>query len=218
MIDSELLVTLRAAAERAANGVLKDRRRAEDVAQDVMVRLLERDLEDVDHLDRYVVRMAKNAAIDMLRAREKEWLAVEDDVEWIGDLVETHAGPSTLAARPEFFRRVLEPLTPDQRDVFLASLDGVSNAELAVKFGYANARSVAVILTRIRQAIRKPFEDDELKDLLAISAPPAGLFAAAARMEVGSVAPKPIATEALARASALADEIRDAWATAPRHS
>ncbi|WP_062385085.1 hypothetical protein [Demequina iriomotensis] len=73
--------------------------------------------------------MAKSTAIDVLRAPTMEWLAVEGDVEWIGDLVDSHVGPSTLIARPEYVRDVCDPLTSDERDKFLATLDGVSNAE-----------------------------------------------------------------------------------------
>ncbi|WP_228373423.1 RNA polymerase sigma factor [Demequina gelatinilytica] len=215
MIDSELLVALRATAERAASRVLLDRRRAEDVAQDVIVRLLEEGVGGLDHPDRYVARMARFAAIDIQRARKKEWVSVEEDVEWIGELIESQVGPSTMAGRHELFRQLLEPLTASQRTIFLASLDGVTNAEIAERFGYKDGRSVAVILTRIRKEIRKPFEDDELKELLAISAPPAGLMPVAARADVGLVEPEPISAASVARAAALADALRSALSERP---
>ncbi|WP_169748101.1 RNA polymerase sigma factor [Demequina rhizosphaerae] len=212
MIDSDQLERLRGIALRTARGILNDAQRADDVAQDVMVRLLEEGLDDLANPDGYVARMAKFASIDQLRARKKEWVAVEEDLEWIEGIADAQPGPSSVAARPEFFRLLLAPLSEKQRFVFLAALDGVPNAEIAERFGYADARSAAVTLTRIRQLIRAPFEQDELKDLFVAGAMPAGLHAAAARATIDLEVPEPVSPGLSARASSLASEIREALA------
>jgi RNA polymerase sigma-70 factor (ECF subfamily) len=128
--------------------ILRDRSEAEDVLQDVFVRAWTR----VETFDRdlgspvaWLVRIARNRAIDRLRARDVRERSAE-----VVPLPRPAESPETSAALSERQRavsRALDVLTADQRQLIEhAYFMGLSQSELAERFQLP----LGTVKTRIR--------------------------------------------------------------------
>jgi DNA-directed RNA polymerase specialized sigma24 family protein len=56
-------------------------------------------------------------------------------------------------------RLVLAVLTPKEQWMLLRQSEGASNDEIAAEFGYADARSAAVAISRAKKKVRDRFQD-----------------------------------------------------------
>ncbi len=140
-----------AAAHAVAARILGDRSEAEDVLQEVFVRVWERaDGYDTSRgsVAAWVMSSVRNGAIDRLRRREARNRAVE------GSAAEIRPRPAPREF-PEDLRRVSEAVgaLPDdqRRPIELAYFDGLSQSEIAAKLG----QPLGTVKTRMRLAMQK---------------------------------------------------------------
>lgn len=139
----ERLLARRAALVTLAAGITGCRPRAEDVVQDVAVKLVEGGVPAMVHdPDRYLARMVRNAAIDGLRRRAREPFCPHLDEDAAGDgpaLCRHTLCPERTMAGCEALRLVmtaLDELPARTRDTFAAHrLDGVPQKDIAGRLG-----------------------------------------------------------------------------------
>ena len=152
----------RAIALRVANRYLEPATGlADDVAQATLVKFVDVDLDGLGNWRAWVNRVARNEAIDHLRREKNHWWGVTDlDASPSAPPKQLReVGPSAAGMWPQIITKLTETLGDREREMLLASLDGASNDDIARDFGYANGRSVAVILTRARAKVRAAFTD-----------------------------------------------------------
>lgn len=137
---------------RAALRVTGNPADAEDVLQTVFLRVLASgaDGEDVALPNAYFKRAAVNAAVDVLRRRERQAESVLDEGL-------PHAGQPSLLLK-ERLRRAIAALDSEDASLFLLRhVEGLSNEELAELFGMQK-NNVAVRLHRIRHRLQAELE------------------------------------------------------------
>ena len=131
--------------------ILRDRSEAEEVLQEVFVQVWTR--ADTYNVElgvpaAWLVRVARNRAIDRLRANNVRLRAVES-----APLPEAAASPETQAAASEQQRaivRALDALPPDQRILIeKAYFEGLTQSELADRFKLP----LGTVKTRIRSGM-----------------------------------------------------------------
>jgi RNA polymerase sigma-70 factor (ECF subfamily) len=139
--------------------ILRDRSEAEDVLQDVFVRAwtrVETYNRDLGSPLAWLIRIARNRAIDRLRARDVRERSAED-VPKPPEAASTEA-TAVLSERQRAVKRALDVLTPDQRALIeCAYFRGLSQTELAAEFGLP----LGTVKTRIRtgmQALRRELQ------------------------------------------------------------
>lgn len=148
---------------------------ADDVAQEVLLRLATLDLSGVGNWRGWVTTAARNRARDALRAEQRhgrhdlarfgdEAIPGEPGAELPRQLRALGPSGSVLAAMA--WSRATQILGPWEREALAASLDGWSNQDIAVRMGYANAATVAVTLSRARAKLRAAFPAGPARDLL----------------------------------------------------
>jgi len=142
---------------------------ADDVAQMVLVAFLDQDVDLLTNWRGWVARAARNRAIDQQRrSRDGYW----DSERFEGSAPPKKMrslGPSATGMWPSIWETLTATLNETEREMLLASLDGASNAEIATDFGYANANTVGVTLSRLRGKVRAAFVDRErVLDLLGV--------------------------------------------------
>jgi RNA polymerase sigma-70 factor (ECF subfamily) len=134
-VDEDLTATFRRvgpAMFRQALSVLGDRGAAEDVVQEAFLRTWRRrERVRPGSLDGYLVRAARNLAVDQLRWRERRPSAPQDAPE---PLVVPR--PDEAAADAERLSDALHELPPEQREVVMLHLvDGCTFPEVARRTG-----------------------------------------------------------------------------------
>lgn len=148
---------------------------AEDVAQEVLLRLATLDLAEVGNWRAWVTTAARNRARDALRAERRhahQALAGFGDEANPGEpgaplpRLLRALGPSGSVLAAMAWARATQILSPREREALAASLDGWSNQDIAARMGYANAATVAVTLTRARAKLRAAFPAGTARDLL----------------------------------------------------
>jgi RNA polymerase sigma-70 factor, ECF subfamily len=143
--------------------ILRDRSEAEDVLQDVFVKAwtrVETYNRDLGSPLAWLIRIARNRAIDRLRARDVRERSAEDVPK-----PASAASPEAAAAlseRQRAVKRALDVLTPDQRQLIeCAYFRGLSQTELATEFGLP----LGTVKTRIRtgmHALRRELQHVEV--------------------------------------------------------
>ena len=133
---------------------------AEDALQTVFTRLLTRDEEALEKINRrYLQRAAVNAALDIVRARKVTRAVSLELVE--GSLSEGSAGPERLYSASElrgWLREALSRLNPRAAEIFaLRFFQDCTNAEIADILG-TSPGTVAVTLHRTRSQLQKEIE------------------------------------------------------------
>lgn len=137
--------------------ILRDRGDAEDVLQDVLLRVWEK----ADSYDptlgsplAWLVRIARNRAIDRLRARDARPAPGPDDA-LTGIIVDERRAPgpersAVLEEERQSVLRALQRLSSDQRALIEAAFfDGYTHSELAERFGLP----LGTVKTRIRSGM-----------------------------------------------------------------
>jgi RNA polymerase sigma-70 factor, ECF subfamily len=128
--------------------ILRDRSEAEDVLQDVFVRAwtrVETYNRDLGSPLAWLIRIARNCAIDRLRSRDVRERSVEDVPK--PEPTESPEQSAVLSERQRAVKRALDVLIPDQRRLIeCAYFRGLSQTELAAEFGLP----LGTVKTRIR--------------------------------------------------------------------
>jgi RNA polymerase sigma-70 factor (ECF subfamily) len=147
---------------RVAHSVLRSRAEAEDVVQDVFVRVLEHrpSLPAVREMRVWLVRIAWNLALDRRRRRRPE----QFDEGFAESLVARDLPADEALNEAQRLRAVLrelERLPKAERDVLLLSVvDELGTAEMADVLGRSES-AVRALLFRARTRLRERLEEGE---------------------------------------------------------
>src|SRR6202011_4793379 len=149
---------------RVAHSVLRSRAEAEDVVQDVFVRVLEhrRSLTAVRDMRVWLVRVAWNLAIDRRRRIRPE----QFDEGFADSLVGRNLPADEALNEAQRLRSVLrevERLPKAERDVLLLSVvEELGTAEMAEVLGRSES-AVRALLFRARTRLRERLEEGEVR-------------------------------------------------------
>ena len=149
--------------------LLADREEAQDVTQEVLVRLWRRGSEVVpEKIGPWLVRVTRNACIDAIRRRKGGSQVVSDDNVGI-DLHEPAPGPERLAHASQLGGRILQALEtlsePGRSAVILREIQGLSYQEIGEALEMSMS-SVRVTLHRGRRKLREELK--EVHDHVAV--------------------------------------------------
>jgi RNA polymerase sigma-70 factor (ECF subfamily) len=147
---------------RIANSVLRSRTEAEDVVQDVFIRLLEhrRSLSTVRDMRVWLIRIAWNLALDRKRRKRPEQL----DGSFAQSLASATMPADAAMAEAQRYQSVLqeiERLPRAERHVLLLSaLEELGTTEIAAVLGRSES-AVRALLSRARARLRERLEKEK---------------------------------------------------------
>jgi RNA polymerase sigma-70 factor (ECF subfamily) len=147
---------------RIANSVLRSRTEAEDVVQDVFIRLLEhrRSLSAVRDMRVWLIRIAWNLALDRKRRKRPEQL----DETFAQSLAGATMPADTAMAEAQRYQSVLreiERLPRAERHVLLLSaLEELDTTEIAAVLGRSES-AVRALLSRARARLRERLKEEK---------------------------------------------------------
>ncbi len=140
---------------------------ADEVAQETFVRIYHRrrDLKSVSYVSSFIIRIATNYSIDLLRKRQKKFIPVDDLIflpEVMIELSERIASPDKAIENRELMEAIKEGilrLPPKQKiAVIMHDLEGYSKAEIAESLNcpQATVRSnLHIARTKLRKWLSK---------------------------------------------------------------
>lgn len=148
---------------RLALRITASRDEAEDITQDVLLRVWEKraELPAVDSLEAYVLTAGRNTALDRLRRQEAHHLTLEEQRD---DKPDNAPAPDDLLEHDEKLRRVhdlFSRLPEKQRTIMqLRDIEGKTTRETALITGLTE-ENVKVTLLRARRTVREQYEKIE---------------------------------------------------------
>ncbi len=145
-LDPARLMELHGLAAGAARraGAEED---AADIAQDTIAKLEDRDLDEINNLEAWVQRVAKNAALDLNRRANRI------EVNYDGEFGVQPSFSTSLVAQRKI-RDLIEELPTKYRAVIqLTYFQGLSAAQVGERLGYTTA-TVHKMLTEVRTMLR----------------------------------------------------------------
>ncbi|MGV8964352.1 MAG: RNA polymerase sigma factor [Candidatus Saccharimonadaceae bacterium] len=155
----EIVLPLKDKLYRHALSIVRERNEAEDIVQDVFLKLWDKrkELEIIDNLDAYCYRATRNLALDRISMK---FIRKTENIEHnISELVET-ATPHTLYENSETvdnIEKCVDNLSEIQKAVFqLREIEGMSYKEIAILLDISN-EMVKVNLFRARKHIKTLF-------------------------------------------------------------
>jgi RNA polymerase sigma-70 factor, ECF subfamily len=147
---------------RIANSVLRSRTEAEDVVQDVFIRLLEHrhSLSTVRDMRVWLIRIAWNLALDRKRRKRPEQLD-EIFARSLASVTMPADAAMEEAQRYHSVLREIERLPKAERHVLLLSaIDELGTAEIAGVLGRSES-AVRALLSRARARLRERLEEEK---------------------------------------------------------
>jgi len=147
---------------RVANSVLRSRTEAEDVVQDVFIRLLQhrRSLSTVRDMRVWLIRIAWNVALDRKRRKRPEQLD-ENFAKSLASVTVPADAAMEEAQRYHSVLREIERLPKAERHVLLLSaIDELDTAEIAGVLGRSES-AVRALLSRARARLRERLEEEK---------------------------------------------------------
>lgn len=144
---------------RAAYRVLGDAAQAEDVQQEVFLRLLQSERREVVSWPAFLTATATRLAIDVLRRRQRWWALLP---QWRAQAEEATESPETLgieAERARRLRQALGRLSRREAQCFaLRYMEGLDLPEVAAELRLTE-NNVGVILHRARRRLEAILDD-----------------------------------------------------------
>ena len=143
--------------------LLGDREEAEDVTQEVLIRLWRKGHEvDPERIGPWLTRVTRNAAIDVIRRRKPGVRAVMDPGDGSTDPPEGSPGPERLAQSSQLGSRLLAALhamsEPHRSVVILREIQGLSYREIGEALEMPLS-TVRVSLHRGRRRLREELRE-----------------------------------------------------------
>ena len=143
--------------------LLNDREEAEDVTQEVLIRLWRKGHEvDPERIGPWLTRVTRNAAIDIIRRRKPGLRAVMDTGDISTDPPEGSPGPERLAQSSQLGSRLLAALhamsEPHRSVVILREVQGLSYREIGEALEMPLS-TVRVSLHRGRRRLREELRE-----------------------------------------------------------
>lgn len=133
---------------RTAHRVTGNAADAEDVLQTVFLRILKRDLSEIENAESYLRRSAVNAALDIVRARQADHSLELERMPSSGSCTELRDLRDTV-------RRVMATLPPKAAEMIaLRFFEGYTNPEIARMMGISQIM-VAVTIHRARKKLQQ---------------------------------------------------------------
>lgn len=148
---------------RLALRITASRDEAEDITQDVLLRVWEKraELPAVDSLEAYVLTAGRNTALDRLRRQETHHLTLGEQGD---DRPDNAPAPDDLLEHDEKLQRVhdlFSRLPEKQRTIMqLRDIEGKTTRETALITGLTE-ENVKVTLLRARRTVREQYEKIE---------------------------------------------------------
>lgn len=153
---AELVRTYSGLLFRVAHSVLRSRSEAEDVVQDVFVRVVERSgtLGEIVEMQVWLVRIAWNLALDRLRRIRPEQM----EAEFAAALVAKQAGPEQALAQSRQMRVVLNEIDrlpkAERQALLLATVEELGTREIAAVLGKSES-GVRALVFRARSRLKE---------------------------------------------------------------
>lgn len=142
---------------RYAYGILRDKMAAEDVVQESLVKIWKKRAQfvDIENKEAWCITIARNLAIDKLRANKKKYTS---DITEHYDISDENPGPERKVVLKDALakvRAVLNGLPEAQREIItLRDVDGHTYKEIAELMDYT-VDQVKVNLHRARKELRE---------------------------------------------------------------
>jgi RNA polymerase sigma-70 factor (ECF subfamily) len=152
-----------------ARYLLSSREEAEDVTQEVLLRLWRhQDGVEEERLGSWLLRVTRNACYDLLRRRRSEaatnTMATSLDDETVAELVSAEPDPQSRAMAADFRRRLLGALgelgEPYKSIIILREVQGLAHREIGEALGIPEV-TVRVHLHRGRKKLRERLREAE---------------------------------------------------------
>jgi RNA polymerase sigma-70 factor (ECF subfamily) len=171
---AELVVRYRRKVYSLAFRIVGNHLDADEVVQETFVRVFKRkeELKSVSHFSSFVMRVATNYSIDLLR-RRKGHSAVGPDTSALPGEIQLDLARRVSTPSEDFenkrlmleIRRALDRLPPKQRaTAILHDVEGYSKAEIAEIFGCPEATvrsNLHIARTKLRKLLRKRLRKEE---------------------------------------------------------
>lgn len=151
----EKVLPLKNAIFRFANRMLSNRNEAEDLVQEVFIRLWVRkkSLQNKENIGAFVMAATKNLCIDMLRKRKNTLLNTDNHD--IRSKLPTPARQVELNDTSNLIGRIIENLPEKQKmAIHLRDIEGLSYQEIE-KISDMTINSIKVNLSRARHKVRE---------------------------------------------------------------
>jgi RNA polymerase sigma-70 factor (ECF subfamily) len=141
---------------RFANSILRNGMEAEDVVQEVFIRLWQRrdHWSEIENIEALTMKMTKNLALDKLRSKHNRTNALPDHADWRDD----GAQPDEMTERNDTISRIrtiMQKLPEKHRLVMqLRDIEGLSYEEICTTLDMPMSQ-VKINLFRARKQIRE---------------------------------------------------------------
>ena len=141
---------------RFANSILRNGMEAEDVVQEVFIRLWQRrdHWSEIENIEALTMKMTKNLALDKLRSKHNRTNALPDHADWRDD----GAQPDEMTERNDTISRIrtiMQELPEKHRLVMqLRDIEGLSYEEICTTLDMPMSQ-VKINLFRARKQIRE---------------------------------------------------------------
>ena len=147
------VLSLRGKFYGLARKIVEDSDNAEDVTQEVMMKLWEmrHELDKCHNIEAFAITMIRNAAIDMLRTEKTNLPLLEES---IGHQTLSDDHLHDVKSEVELIKRIIEMLPEIQRNTIrMKDVEGFENEEIAEITG-CNILAVRSNLSRARKKVR----------------------------------------------------------------
>lgn len=150
------ILPLRDRLFRIAWHITCNREEAEDIVQDVMIKVwnMGKEAGEIENTTAYCYTMARNLAFNRFLLKNNQHAKLE---EGYGHTTEEGQQTVEKVERMKLLQKLMEQLEPPQRDIIqLRDVEGMSYADIAVTLGLTEEQ-VKVYLFRARRKIRERF-------------------------------------------------------------